>query len=186
VAAVQRHGLTPRHQHHNHSLYRLTIGWLMDTKWKRWGKKRPWNNLLHYCSICLVWLKKSTKNLIQENRSQVRDLKAGHPQYEQDWKPSTSAFGEFPVSQPTFKNRLFSGHHCDESIEFFAVKPACGKSCCIMWFTTQPFPHTSKLVTLLTCHVFFCRNSTKKTGVTVMVMSVKQTISIVLVHLSII
>jgi hypothetical protein len=50
--------------------------------WKGCGRKRSWPNLRYYPGICLEGLRKTTKNLSQDNRSPGRDLNPGPPEYE--------------------------------------------------------------------------------------------------------
>jgi hypothetical protein len=46
------------------------------------GTKQSWPNLRYYPGICLEGLRKTTKNLTQDNRSPGRDLNPGPPEYE--------------------------------------------------------------------------------------------------------
>jgi hypothetical protein len=46
-------------------------------------KEAVWPNLRYYSSICLEGERKTTKYLSQYNRFLGRDLKAGHPEYQE-------------------------------------------------------------------------------------------------------
>jgi hypothetical protein len=46
-------------------------------------KKRLWPNLMHCPIICLERLRKTTKNVSQDNQAPVRDLYPGPPEYEE-------------------------------------------------------------------------------------------------------
>jgi hypothetical protein len=52
------------------------------TNWKGFGRKQLWRNLRYYPKIQLEGLRKTTKNLSQDSRSQGRDLNLGPPKYE--------------------------------------------------------------------------------------------------------
>jgi hypothetical protein len=50
-------------------------------QWKGFGK-RSWPNLRYYPRIRLEGLRKTTKTLSQDSRSQIRNLTPGPPKYE--------------------------------------------------------------------------------------------------------
>jgi hypothetical protein len=54
----------------------------MNYKLEECGTKRSWPNLRHYLGNCLEGLRKTTKNLSQENQPPGRDLNAGPSEYE--------------------------------------------------------------------------------------------------------
>jgi hypothetical protein len=54
--------------------------WMINRK--GCGRKRPWPNLRYYPSICLVGLRKITKNLSQDSRIPGQDSKSGPTEYD--------------------------------------------------------------------------------------------------------
>jgi hypothetical protein len=50
--------------------------------WEGYGRKRSWANLMYYPAICLVGLRKTTKNLSQDSRSPDRRLNPVYSEYE--------------------------------------------------------------------------------------------------------
>jgi hypothetical protein len=52
------------------------------TNWNGCRRRRSWPNLKHYLSLYLEGVRKTTKNLSQDNRSPGQDLNPGPSEYE--------------------------------------------------------------------------------------------------------